>query len=297
MLIIQKTPIIDLQLFADGGTGDGAGANGNDAGSQPGENQQAAQPTEPAQDAAAKSEPVSAEDRAARFEEMIKGEYRDLYDAKVQEIVKNRLKSSEKAVKAWKAMANTRDLLAKRYNVDANDFEALNAAIEDDNAWYEKEAFEKGMSVEDYKAVTKLERENSRLKAEMESYRQEEEVHQAFLNLREQAEQVKAIYPQFDLQTELQNEEFQKLVRQPTISVKTAYEVVHMNELMNASVHQAVQTTAQQVTNAIKSGSRPAEGVNAKTAAAKTVSDVSQLSNAEFNALKERIRRGERVML
>ena len=60
------------------------------------------------------------------------------------------------------------ELLAKKYGVDANDTEALNKAIEEDDAYYEEEALEKGITVQQLKEIRRMEKENVELKRQMQ---------------------------------------------------------------------------------------------------------------------------------
>ena len=78
--------------------------------------------------------------------------------------VKNRLKGQKETVEKYNALAPTLETLAKKYGVDASDINALNKAIEEDDAYYEEEALEKGVTVEQLKQFKKMERENAELK-------------------------------------------------------------------------------------------------------------------------------------
>ena len=121
--------LINLQLFAEGGAaagGDGTGSGTSTEGtlatstkgakSNPLANvqygiQDEAQGT--AAQAAAGQETV-ADDRAARFEELIKGEFKDLYDARMQDTIQRRLKSSKDTVDKYNALTPILDLLRFR---------------------------------------------------------------------------------------------------------------------------------------------------------------------------------------
>lgn len=101
--------MLNLQLFADGGEGVGTGAEATtgvgasvpDLQSKKGEknplagvkygiqNEDESQTT----DATPK---VAEEDRNAKFEELIKGEFKDLYDARMQDTIQKRLKIQKK---------------------------------------------------------------------------------------------------------------------------------------------------------------------------------------------------------
>ena len=106
---IHLIPMLNLQLFAEGGAGAGAGEGGTAEGQ--GVTEAAALPQtkgeknnplanvkygiqeEEAPAAKVQKETV-APDRNATFEALIKGEYKDLYDAKMQDTIQKRLKGT-----------------------------------------------------------------------------------------------------------------------------------------------------------------------------------------------------------
>ena len=116
--------------------------------------------------------------------------------------------------------------------------------------------------------------------------------------LQQQGEALKAAFPGFDLRRELGNETFARLVSpQMGMSVEDAYHAVHRKEIQAAAMQVAAQKTAQQISNAIRSGSlRPDEtGVNPRSPSLTTF-DYTKMSKAERQALKKRIYRGERIL-
>ena len=149
-------------------------------------------------------------DRNAEFEKLIKGEYKDLYDARVQDTIQKRLKSTKETVDRYNALTPTLETLAKKYGVDASDIEALNKAIEEDDSYFEDEALEKGITVEQLKEIRKMERENAELKAEMESRRRQENADRIMADWMDQANALQKIYPSFDFNAEINNKGFDR---------------------------------------------------------------------------------------
>jgi hypothetical protein len=304
----------DIQLFGEGaGAGGGTGAGG-DAGGAPAAGQNAAALAQP-QTTGAKGNPlagvqygkdesapaagvqqINTDDRTARFEQLIKGEFKDLYDARVQDTIQKRLKGNEATVQKYNALAPVLDLLAGKYGVKADDVEALSKAIEDDETFYEDEALEKGISVEQVKAMRKMERENAALKAEMERSRTEEQAKAKFAALVQESDQVKGVYPNFDFDAEMQNPAFRQLVFS-NIPLQTAYEVVHKDEIIPAAMQFTAQKVTEKVANSVRAGQRrPAEGAMAGTSAVQRKSDVSQLTKADRREIARRVARGERIV-
>ena len=116
-----------------------------------------------------------------------------------------------------------------------------------------------------------------------------------FRSLEQQSRAMKSQFPGFDLGKELQNKTFARLVSpRMGMSVEDAYHAVHRREIQAAAMQVAAQKTAQQISNAIRSGSlRPQEGTT--PAPAVTGFDYAKMSKEQRTALKNRIYRGERI--
>jgi len=234
-------------------------------------------------------------DANARFEELIKGEFKEQYNQRVQDTVQKRLKASKETVDKFNALAPTLEMLGKKYGVDATDIDALSKAIQDDDAYYEEEALERGLTVEQLKEIRKVERENADLKRKMDAERARQNADRLYASWMEQAEAVKAVYPSFDFRAEMQNPKFQDLLRSH-IDVRTAYEVIHKDEIIPAAMQFAVQATEQNITNRIiANGARPIENGNASQGASVRKSDVSTLTKADRAEINRRVANGEKI--
>ena len=297
--------LLDLQLFAEGAGGDGGtGANGatgetaTAAVSQKGAKNPLANVVYGKQEEASPAAEVNqtaTEDRNAKFEELIKGEYKDLYDQRVQDTIQKRLKSSKETVDKYNELTPTLEILAKKYGVDASDIKALNKAIEEDDTYFEEEALEKGITVEQLKEIRKIERENADLKKQMEERSRKENADRIYAQWLDQAKQTKTVYPSFDFQAEIQNPEFANLLRN-NIPVRTAYEVIHKDDIIHGAMQFTAKTVEQKLTNKIiANGARPAENGNSSQSATVVKSDVSQLSKADRAEIIRRVQRGEKI--
>ena len=74
-------------------------------------------------------------DRNAEFERLITGKFKDLYDAKVSDTVRKRVRSLRENAERYKRIAPT---LSERYGIPATDAEALAEAISADTVSEEK---------------------------------------------------------------------------------------------------------------------------------------------------------------
>ena len=309
-------PKINLQLFAegagggDGGTGsEGAtGVTATNAVSQAkrgvksnplasvvyGKQEESAQ-TADVQTNTTEAETVQPPDRNAEFEKLIKGEYKDLYDARMQDTIQRRLKGTKETVDRYNALSPTLEMLGKKYGVDPNDTEALNKAIADDDAYYEEEALERGVTVEQLKQIRKMEKENAELKRQMQEQNAKEKGAQLYAQWMDQAEKAKAIYPSLDLRAEMQNPKFIDLLK-ANVDVRTAYEVLHKDEILPAAMQFTAKTVEQKLTNKIiANGARPTENGISSQSSAVVKSDVSQLNKADRAEIIRRAARGEKI--
>lgn len=300
---------IDLQLFADGnGGGDGGtGADGAtaDIGGLATSKTTAKNPLanvkygiqDDASNAGMQNTSVDdvVVDLDAEFEELIKGKYKDQYNKRTQDTIQKRLKSTKETVDRYNELAPTLETLAKKYGVDATDIKALNQAIEEDDSYFEDEALEKGITVEQLKEIRKMERENAELKRQMQERSVKENADRLYASWMSQAEQIKSVYPSFNLNAEMQNPRFTDLLKN-NVDLRTAYEVLHKDEIIPAAMQFTAQQVKQKMTNNyIANGARPTEnGINSQSSAV-VKSDVSQLSKEDRAEIIRRVQRGEKI--
>lgn len=296
---------INLQLFAEGsGTGEGSGETGTAAVSQKGDTsavkygiQEGAQAANvQTQITDTDGNTATTIDRNAEFEKLIKGEYKDLYNQRVQDTVQKRLKGTKETVDKYNALTPMLETLSKKYGVDATDTDALMKAIEDDDSFYEQEALEKGVTVEELKRTKKMERENADLRRELEQQRAKENADRTVAGWLREAEQVKAIYPSFDFDAEMQNSKFRDLLRVPGVDVRTAYELTHKDDIIAGAMQFTAKAVEKKIADKIiANGARPTEnGMNSQSAAV-VKSDVSQLSKEDIREIQRRVARGEKI--
>lgn len=303
-------PILTLFDGAAAGAGaDGAAAAGAESapngkaaepkvvyGKQPGTPAQQAETPRPAETPGTiQTGADPAADREKRFRELITGEYKDLYTQETQRMIDRRF---AKAKEAEQRLANAQpvlDLLAQRYNITDGDAEKLAKALEDDDAYWTEAAEEAGMSVNQYKAMQRLEREN---KALIDAQRRRESEQKANAQLDQwsrESEALKTKFPAFNLQQEAQNPQFVAMLR-ANVPMEHAYKVMHMDELMNATVQQAAVVTEQRVVNSIRAkGQRPAEAGLGANSGVIVKNDVSKLNRQDRAEIARRAMRGETI--
>ena len=315
-LFHKKFFIIDLQLFAEGGAEGGTassgamGVTGTAAVSQKGVKSNplanvkyGIQTEDDAQDTSVRTRITDADgytaqsiDRNAEFEKLIKGEYKDLYDAKMQDTIQRRLKSTKETVDKYNSLTPMFEKLSAKYGVDATDVDALMKAIDEDDSYYEEEALDRGISVEEVKRIHKIERENADFRKQMKEQREKENADRVVANWMKQSDQLKSVYPSFNLEAELQNPKFAELLRVPGVDVRTAYELIHKDEIIAGAMQFAVNNTEKKLTNKIiANGARPSENGISSQSASVTKSDVTKLTNADIDEINRQVARGRKI--
>ena len=311
--------IFDLQLFADGGgaaggdggaaagAGDATGVQAPDAGER---KQKRVNPlanvkygVQPQQEEAATvtdeaANTANQNDGKKSFKDLIKGEYKAEADAWAQEMIRNRFKQNGEMEEKLNAMNPLLEALGKMHNVDPTDIEQLTNVILDNDSLYEDEAVQRGMSVEALKAVKQMERENEQLKQREQQSIAEQRMRQHFDNLARQGDEVKKLYPGFDLMAEMQNPEFARLTAPGVgVDVRTAYEVVHRDQMRGAEMQFAAQKSAERMANAVRAnGMRPVEnGMNSQQTASPVKTDPRTLTKADLAEISKRVARGEKI--
>lgn len=198
------------------------------------------------------------------FEKLIKGPYKQAYDSRVKAILQQRLKSSRDAVEAMRTLEPTLKLLREHYGLAEGDYGALEKAIGEQYRPADPEEIRAGAD---------------RLAA---LWKQEEQ-------------EIREIYPGFDLAGEMRDPKFQSLLRS-RVDMRTAYEICHKDEIIPAAMQYAAQTVERKLAESLRSGGlRPSENGISASPAAVPGSRVAQMSRKEIRDACLRVQRGEKI--
>ena len=276
MSSFSLSPLFDLQLFAeDGAAGTGGQETAALARLQTGAERSSSPAGQEGGTPDAGEHRDVAADRAARFESLIKGEYKDLYDKRVQDTIQKRLKGSAGIVQKYRELGPALELLGRRYGVDATDPEALSRAIQED-------------------APASGDEEESKAPEQTETLRQERARRQLSDWLR-QAEVTKSRYPSFDLQQEARDPRFRSLLRSG-VPLQTAFEVLHQQEILPAAMAYSARRAEERMADSVIAGQlRPAEGAMGGQSPVLSKRDVKCLTRAERDEIDRRVARGEKI--
>lgn len=308
----RKTKALELQLFADGGaasTGDAAPAadNAAEGGADPEATDSAAEGSGSENgegEAGEEAKKPSPAERRRAFGQMMSGEYKDLAD----EMMQNAVQIAAQNLEASPEMRGLLEAIAEKYGTDATDLTALTDAIRNgvvkDDAYFEKIAMEKGISVRTAREMDKLETQNKRLTAQQQAAQQMQKaaaerarIAQIQARWDAEAEALKAKYPEFDREEVLANPEVEKMMR-AGCSMEAAYRAAYFDRLMARQTAATAQQTEQGVLNRVQQrASRPAENGTRPGGAVQTHLDVEHMSRKDREALEKRVLRGEIITL
>lgn len=231
------------------------------------------------------------------------------FNDRVQQMMRDRLRTEGKAKDTLEALAPVLQKLAadKGVSIDTSDMAAFDPAafqkaMERDDSFWQQKAADLGVTEDVAKQLTELQE----FQAAAQEKEQEDADRLAFqqhmMNLQQQAMELRRIVPDFDLNRELENEDFVRMTSPMAgLTVQQAYYAVHHDELMAAMGQAAVNQAQQRLANAIRANQqRPQEsGADGMQAAPPPVRRYSELTRAEREAVKQQIRRaaarGEKV--
>lgn len=298
---------LDLSLF------DGAAAGGAEAGGE-GSNESLASSkaeggagqevvygkSESANSHLANDSGDSTADTEARFNDLIKGEFKEVYGQKVQEAVQRRFKGQQDMQDRLDMANDFIGQLGSMYGVDdPSDYDALMDAITSGGS-IEDAAAAEGLTVDQYKHIKQLEAEQAQREAAQNRLEQQQKAEAQYNDWIQQAEDLKDLYPSFDLETEMNAETGQKFASllQQDFSMKDAYEAVHLQEIMQNTAQHAAERTRKTVTDTIAAqGRRPTENGLTTRAGVIVKDDPSKWTNEDIDAVIARVRRGEKIVL
>ena len=233
-----------------------------------------------------------------QWKEAKKGKYRELFGRDVQAAVQDRFKNQEDANEKLAKVLPALSAIAKQRGIDENDLDAIVENILDDDSLYEEEADRMGMTVEGYRNFKAMEQENERLKAQEQEEQEQIFFRQHMQKLAMQGEEMKKIFPNFDLMKELEDERFRRLTAPNSgLDVRAAYYALHHDELEPQAMAYGVQRAQQQISQTIQANrQRPVEGASRAGQPASVTVDPSKMTRDERQKLLERARRGEKIV-
>lgn len=297
MLNYRLMPIA-LTLF-DGGADGGADGNGNGQSIGNSANGDYGNVVFGKQEAAAEvpSEVTKTpEERQAEFDAYIE-QNKDLYDSKFTKEFDSKFNRRFREHKQLEANFNKADevmsILAQRYGV--NNIDDIRSAVENDDRLLEAQADEEGLTVDQMREIQSLRARADAEKRRADMFARQQNADYQYQQWVLEAEPLKDIYPDFDINAECENPNFMRLLKSG-VPVQHAYEVVHINEIkQNNAVNVAKQTSKATADNIRARGNRPKENAGSATPGVVYKSDVSKLTPKDRAEIAKRVARGETI--
>ena len=245
---------------------------------------------------------MTPEEHKKAFHALLQGEYR----AETEELMQQAVERAAQILESSPQVRGLMEALHEAYGVDADDLEALTDAVKNgrvkDEAYFEKLAMEKGVSVATARQMDKLESENKRLTAaekfaedQRKAAQRQVEIDRIHAEWDREAQQLKAQYPEFDLEQTLANPEIANLMRLG-VSMSNAYRAVYFDQIMAQNESRTAKQVEDGVTERIRQrGTRPGENGTRPGGAAQTHTDVNALTRKEREQLERAALRGQVV--
>lgn len=308
---MQHTIALNLNLFDEGAATDGlaqpgAAINENpaDAGQGHGRDQDFAQAGhdksvenaamrgEKRDAAAGQEQPV---DKKSAFEAMIKGDFKTEFDQRVQGIINERFREMKTLQEQYEKVKPTLEWIASRYGIDPADVQALEQTIGAQSPASELETLDNGLTPEQQQELDALQQEQRERQLLKEQEERIDRANQIYQDWMQQAEILPQIYPQFVLEAEMENPVFAGLVRNG-IDLRTAYEVVHKDDILGGAMQYTAQTVAQKLSSNVQARARrPMENGASGQGASRKGIDVNLLTKDEIQDIIWRVGKGETI--
>ena len=231
----------------------------------------------------------------AEFEKLIKGDYKEFYEERVKENLNRRFRENARIKRQNEENREIVEMLYDRYNLDVGDVRALKQALDGDDAYLAAEADKRGISIENYKYIKKLENDNRRFAKMQMQQNARQRANETVEKWYDESMRLKEIYPDFDIFSEAKNPSFVSLI-QSGIDVRTAYEAVHHNDIVRMAQENAAREAEIKVAESIRQkASRPAENGLSSRSSAIFANGVSSLTREEREDIAKRAARGEKI--
>ncbi|MBR6513322.1 MAG: hypothetical protein IKT46_00670 [Clostridia bacterium] len=224
--------------------------------------------------------PAAGETRVS-FDELIEGDYRDEYKAKVEAIVKSRLKSHAEDKRRYEELSAGLGELAIELGIEADKpadiIESLKKHREEDIG----------------QAGEAFSQENKDLSQPCIA----PEVAQRVKELAMRTEEVKQLYPGLDIAKELSDPVFVQLMSASGGDVRRAYEMKYHDDILTHAMQYAFNTAEQRLSEAMASRvNRPGESAASGMSGVLMTRDPKNLTRAQRSEIKKRVRRGEKIL-
>lgn len=204
------------------------------------------------------------------FQGLIEGKFKDEFHKKTQSIIDKRFKET-KLLEEYKQKASPIiEKLSDIYEIENGNYEAL----------YEK-------------ISSAAENQDSKLKEKEES---REALKQRVDSWVKESEALKELYEDFDFRNELKSNSLFGQLLYNGVPLKTAYEIIHKDEILSGAMAYTAQKVREQVVKGIEAkGRRPVENGLLSESGIVTLTDVNALTSQDILKILKKVENGVSV--
>ncbi|MBE6747905.1 MAG: hypothetical protein E7557_01590 [Ruminococcaceae bacterium] len=211
---------------------------------------------------------VTADDE---FESLIDGKFKEQFRKRTQSIIDKRFKETKQLEEFKESVSPLIQKLNEKYGVDEGDTKALAERI-----------FNKENEI-DNKNTSNEKAEHNTLKEQVASWVKE-------------TDEIKEFYPDFDFKNELKNSSLFGKLLYNGVPLKTAFEVIHKDEILSGAMTYTAQKVREQVVKGIEAkGRRPLENGIASESGIVTLTDVNALTSKDILKILKQVENGANV--
>ena len=233
----------------------------------------------------------TAESLEAEFNELIGrgGKFEQLYGQRVQGAINSRFRNAQDWQGQLEATNDAISILYSKYDLEVGDIEGLKEAIAGDDELISSAAEREGFTVDAYRDQLNLRTEAAKGRALAESIARETEKRETFERWDMEAEALKQAFPNFDLDAELDNENFIAALDRVG-NVQDAFMIAHVQDILSGAMADGQQRTIQ---NLQKQAARPAENGVSHQAAVQRKTDPSKLTDEDMDKIFSGVAQGK----
>lgn len=203
------------------------------------------------------------------FQSLIDGKFKEQFRKRTQSIIDKRFKETKQLEEFKNLVSPLMAKLNDKYNNENGDIKGLTEKIFSE----ETEINNKNTS----------EDKRNNLKEQISSWVKE-------------TDEIKEIYPDFDLKNELKNSSLFGKLLYSGVPLKTAFEVIHKDEIISGAMSYTAQKVREQVVKGIEAkGRRPLENGIASESGIVTVTDVNALTSKDILKILKKVENGANI--
>lgn len=206
------------------------------------------------------------------FQSLIDGKFKEQFRRRTQSIIDKRFKETKQLEEFKSSVSPLMEKLNKKYNNENGDIKGLTEKI-----------FSEEIEIDGKNTSENTVKENSNLKDQVASWVKE-------------TDEIKGIYPDFDLKNELKNSSLFGKLLYSGVPLKTAFEVIHKDEIIGGAMSYTAQKVREQVVKGIEAkGRRPLENGIASESGIVTVTDVNALTSKDILKILKQVENGANI--